>query len=140
MLKQSGIKQVVETDMTGTALWIQHLQRSAAVRIGLPVKAIGDTLAKLPALSGQKQLVDCGSGFIYTTLPKLAAAQAQPWLADVRRLTQQQGGYAVALSLPDSWRGDIDPWGYQPSTLQLMRALKARWDPAGILNPGAFIC
>ncbi len=143
-LQQAGIKQVVETATTGTAVWMQHLQRSSpdscAVRIGAPVKAVGDTLAKLPALPGQKQLVDCGAGFIYTTLPTLEAAQAQTWLAEVRRLTQQQGGYAVALSLPDSWRGVVDPWGYQPSALHLMRALKARWDPAGILNAGAFIC
>jgi glycolate oxidase FAD binding subunit len=33
----------------------------------------------------------------------------------------------------------LDPWGYAPDTLPLMRQLRARWDPAGCLNPGAFL-
>jgi glycolate oxidase FAD binding subunit len=49
------------------------------------------------------------------------------------------GGYAVAMTTPASLRPQIDPWGYQPDALALMRSLKARWDPAGILNSGAFI-
>jgi FAD/FMN-containing dehydrogenase len=34
---------------------------------------------------------------------------------------------------------EINPWGYSPDTLPLMRQLKAHWDPKGILNPGVFL-
>jgi FAD/FMN-containing dehydrogenase len=35
--------------------------------------------------------------------------------------------------------GTSGVWGYTPDSLDLMRALKARWDPRGLLNPGTFI-
>ena len=41
------------------------------------------------------------------------------------------------LSAPG--QGDLDVWGYAPDTLDLMRALKKRWDARGLLNPGAFL-
>ncbi len=47
---------------------------------------------------------------------------------------------AVVLDAPASLRGQIDPWG-SPSggELELMRRIKARFDPAGTCNPGLFV-
>jgi glycolate oxidase FAD binding subunit len=36
-------------------------------------------------------------------------------------------------------RSDLDAWGEPPTTMPTMRALKRRFDPAGILAPGRFI-
>jgi FAD/FMN-containing dehydrogenase len=30
-------------------------------------------------------------------------------------------------------------WRHLPDSLDLMRALKARWDPRGLLNPSEFL-
>ncbi len=68
------------------------------------------------------------------------------------------GGYAAVMDawprarpaqhVPEAGRGhrpaqaaeaELDRWGYAPQSLALMRALKARWDPAGLFNPGAFL-
>jgi glycolate oxidase FAD binding subunit len=49
------------------------------------------------------------------------------------------GGYAFVMSSDGVDDGEFDPWGYTPETLTLMRCLKARWDPAGCLNPGMFV-
>jgi glycolate oxidase FAD binding subunit len=44
----------------------------------------------------------------------------------------------VVLDAPPSLRGKIDSWGPRdPGTVELMRRVKERFDPAGVCNPGA---
>jgi glycolate oxidase FAD binding subunit len=44
----------------------------------------------------------------------------------------------VVLDAPVSLRGKIDSWGPRdPGTVELMRRVKERFDPAGVCNPGA---
>jgi glycolate oxidase FAD binding subunit len=46
----------------------------------------------------------------------------------------------VVLDAPPAVRAAIDPWGEaDPPALELMRRVKARFDPAGALRPGAFV-
>jgi hypothetical protein len=49
----------------------------------------------------------------------------------------------VILDAPDSVRSRLDPWGAgatpRPAELELMRRIKARFDPAGTCNPGLFV-
>ena len=47
-------------------------------------------------------------------------------------------GEAVVEVLPESARGRRDVFGGSPA-LSLMRSLKDRFDPNGILNPGRFV-
>jgi glycolate oxidase FAD binding subunit len=47
---------------------------------------------------------------------------------------------AVILDASGALRGQADPWGAQPGReLDLMRRIKARFDPAGTCNPGLFV-
>jgi glycolate dehydrogenase FAD-binding subunit len=47
---------------------------------------------------------------------------------------------AVILDAPGATRAQADPWGVQPGgELDLMRRIKARFDPAGTCNPGLFV-
>ncbi len=139
---------VIETNVTGTSVWANHLSQAGAeglaVRIGLPAQALSEIGQTLPPLAGQQNLLDFGAGMIYTTLPTgtpvVTLESVQVWLTAVRRLAHAHGGYATVMAMPTLWRGALEPWGYQPESIQLMRSLKARWDPAGILNVGAFIC
>jgi glycolate oxidase FAD binding subunit len=52
-----------------------------------------------------------------------------------------QGSSAIVLDLPVSARGAVDPWAAQEDgpELALMRAVKHRFDPAGVCNPGIFV-
>jgi len=109
------------------------------VRIGVPSNVLATMAHQLPRLAGQQDLLDFGAGLIYTVLPGVELEAAQAWLANVRQLAKAQGGYAVVIAAPPSIQNSLDPWGQQPEVLPIMRALKARWDPAGILNPGRFI-
>jgi len=43
------------------------------------------------------------------------------------------------LAAPGASRGRLEGWGDVPSSLETMRALKARFDPRGTLSPGRFV-
>jgi glycolate oxidase FAD binding subunit len=50
------------------------------------------------------------------------------------------GSAAVVLDLPASARGAVDPWNLgEGAELEMMRGLKAGFDPAGICNRGVFV-
>lgn len=42
----------------------------------------------------------------------------------------------VLEQMPSGWKQGLDPWGASPASLPLMRALKQRFDPDGVLSPG----
>jgi glycolate oxidase FAD binding subunit len=47
---------------------------------------------------------------------------------------------AMLLDAPEELRGEIDPWGATTAaSLELMRRVKARFDPTGVCNPGIFV-
>ena len=68
-----------------------------------------------------------------------AVEEAGAWLEKLRQPAVALDGYAVVMDLPEHWQGKLDRWGYQPEAIDLMRGLKGRWDPEGILNYGEFI-
>jgi glycolate oxidase FAD binding subunit len=67
------------------------------------------------------------------------AAEVVRTVGALRATLVVEGGYAVLDDAPDRLRSALDLWGAPPSTLPLMQALKAQWDPQGILNPGRYI-
>jgi glycolate oxidase FAD binding subunit len=46
---------------------------------------------------------------------------------------------ATVLAGGETLRGSIDAWGPEPTTIATMRAIKAHFDPAGILAPGRYV-
>jgi glycolate oxidase FAD binding subunit len=66
----------------------------------------------------------------------VAAAAA---IASARSSLAAGGGSLVLEEAPDDVRAHADPWGPPPAAFELMRALKARLDPGGRLNPGRFV-
>jgi glycolate oxidase FAD binding subunit len=55
--------------------------------------------------------------------------------ADVRRAFER----ATVLAGGTQLRAAIDAWGFEPPTIATMRAIKAHFDPAGILAPGRYV-
>ena len=75
--------------------------------------------------------MDLANGMLYIAPAPLPQVKA------LRETALCLAGYAVLVNGPQDQ--GIDPWGYTPDTLPLMRQLKACWDPHGILNPGVFL-
>ncbi len=126
------------TAFTGTELWSDFLgaPHDLLLRTGVPVKTLREVIqAQESALNGLPLLIDAASGACYVGCAEenVPAMEPAAWLATLRQHALNAGGYTIAMSLPESLQGNVDPWGYRPEALDLMQALKARWDPASIL-------
>jgi glycolate oxidase FAD binding subunit len=122
--------EVVEDD---EALWERQRagQRSSGgtvVRVSTTQRGLGAALAAGPRAVGR-----AAAGLVWITLPDgdLRAVQ------DLReRLAPAP---CVVLDAPDAVRDALDPWGeIGRGELELMRRVKARFDPFGTCNPGVF--
>lgn len=126
---------------SGTTLWARFLRhaptRALSVRVGI---APQDVAAWMQAHVAQwpNYLVDVASGLVYVIASFDDAKTAQGWLGAIRQAALTSGGYALVMQMPDEWQDVVDWWGYRPDALDLMRALKARWDATGILERSRF--
>jgi glycolate oxidase FAD binding subunit len=60
-------------------------------------------------------------------------------LHDLPRLVAAEAGYVVVEAAPTALKEQLAVWGPPPPSFGVLKALKAKFDPAGILNPGRFI-
>lgn len=118
------------------------------VRLGtLPsrVHAVMDAVVQLLApLALHTSIVsDCGVGLVRLCIRGLAAGAVDERLIDavrgLPRLVAADGGYVVVEAAPPDVKENVDVWGPPPSAFALLKALKRKFDPEAILNPGRFI-
>jgi glycolate oxidase FAD binding subunit len=64
------------------------------------------------------------------------AQQQAAAIEELRRHALARGGSAVLVAASAAVKVIVDPWGEVGDGLPLMRSVKARFDPNGILNPG----
>lgn len=130
-------------DISGTDYWAAMLgpryHESLRLRSAVAPKDLPNYLLSQSQLSAAPFLVDFASGFVYSALDNVEKQSASSSVDSLRKAALSLGGYLVVLDLPETIRGSLDAWGYQPDTLELMKRLKAKWDPAGILNRGSFL-
>jgi glycolate oxidase FAD binding subunit len=72
--------------------------------------------------------------------PEPAADAIALALAELRAGLQPLGGYAVVEDCPSAMRPTLDIWGPAPGSARLMLALRERWNPSEVLNPGRYVC
>ncbi|HUJ30024.1 MAG TPA: FAD-binding oxidoreductase [Candidatus Acidoferrum sp.] len=85
-----------------------------------------------------------GVGIIYAAL--LPDSLGDDWCARTVRTANQiqvsvarAEGHGTIPWCPSEWKSSLSVWGADPSDLPQMRALKAVFDPHGILSPGRFV-
>jgi len=133
VLQAEGAVATTLTDspLSGSEIWCRWLREAAPSET---VLRIGVTLRNLPALLQNNTLfvADLASGLLYAR----GSPRAMEGLGQMARSSD---GYAVTLSAPTTPEDRGALWDYRPDALNLMRALKTRWDPQGLCNPGAFL-
>lgn len=95
----------------------------------------GSDLAPVIAHAGPlvRGLVDAGSSVAWL-------APADPGrVAELRTAAERGGGSVVLLRAPDDLRRAIGTWGSPSGGHDIMRRLKERFDPDGVLGPGRFV-
>ena len=60
-------------------------------------------------------------------------------LRQIQSTAVSLGGDAIVETCPQAAKELIDVWGVAPSGMEIMRRIKAQFDPDNVLNPGRFI-
>lgn len=111
------------------------------LRVSVPVSAQPRAIGVLLEHLGDAVTVrgSAGTGVLHAGLPAtVAVASLQAALRGVRALLPRTGGSCVVVTAPAQTRAAVDMWGPVPG-LQLMRRLKAQFDPAGRFASGRFV-
>ncbi|HEX6552296.1 MAG TPA: FAD-linked oxidase C-terminal domain-containing protein [Ktedonobacteraceae bacterium] len=139
VLRTKGGPESLEVEgLSGTDIWAASLAGSRGtllVRAGVAAKDVAAYINdQAAALNEEAFLADMSSGLVYAVASHMdAVEEAGAWLEKLRQPAVALDGYAVVMDMPEDWQGKIDRWGYQPQAVDLMRRLKGRWDPEGIL-------
>ena len=83
-----------------------------------------------------------GSGVLYLTVPVTSDTDFQQIadaLTKLRQSAMKAQGNLIIETAPPELKRHIDVWGPVGGTLSLMKQVKAKFDPDGLLNPGRFI-
>ncbi len=103
-------------------------------KIGIIPNQMVDFLALMHSQTQGLAMINLGTG-----LGKFKAAITVSQIEEMRSLLNAAQGFLTVLSAPKAVKKQLEPWGYQGNTLELMRQLKAKFDPNYILNPARFV-
>lgn len=135
MMRELGLEHVDVTDDDG-ALWAR--QRSGQRSAERALVRVAARPTRLPVVLRAADA--CGA-----TLVGRAAFGTSYLELDADRIGPLRAGLAtdtvaVVLDLPEALRGQVDAWGASDGApLELMRSVKRRFDPSGVLNRGVFV-
>jgi glycolate oxidase subunit GlcD len=137
-LRKAGAAAPSDGTVTATGAWAALLGAAGddgcLVRAGVPARALQAYWAMIPVLerNAATWCVDVSNGLAYALHPGAADDTLTPWLAAVREPALALGGYAAVMAAHVA--SQIDRTGYRPEGEEVVRRLKARWDPAGVLG------
>ena len=162
LLRESGagdvaVLQAVESqtllaDLTNLG-WNEETKPYLSMRVAAPPSAVAAVAAQCvetnlqAAAQGMAPGVAADPGFGLVRLYWWVGAVSE-WVDDgllletllrTRRTAREAGGQVVVEHCPPSLKKQIDVWGGQPESIELMRRLKGKFDPSGILNPRRFV-
>lgn len=130
------------------AFWARHdaVREGGALRVKLtatPSRLPEMVCTWVPAILGE---LSPAAAAVYPTLgiafvsgDPASPAGVATGLRDARSAAVATGGSLVLCEAPAAVRPALDPWGPPPPSLDLMRALKDRFDPDRRLAPGRFV-
>ena len=106
-------------------------------RITVPRQEIFGVIQTLRSWHDPTIISDAATGTIWFACPAPNAGVQK--YAELSSLARERRGHAVIFAAPNELKRGVEVWGDSPPTISLMRDIKQRFDPAGLLNPGRFL-
>ena len=106
--------------------------------VALRVRVLGsrcEAMRRVLLGAGLRVSIDLGLGVLHGRGVVGSAAA----LDVIRGKAEESGGFATFEQMPEAWRNALDVFGPLGGTEELVATLKAKLDPADILNPGRFV-
>lgn len=131
--------------------WDDDTLPALGLKVNLPPAAVGKLAAYVESQKPGEQwgvVTDVGFGTAHLlrwderAADDAAIADTIAQIADLRERARALGGTAVVEHCPLAVKAGIDVWDSGPNLeqeLAIMRRIKDKFDPAGILNPGRFM-
>lgn len=142
--EQPGLAEgPVDVDVGASVEAVARPEGSSAVvlRAGVApatlVAWLGVAIARASRSGRVSAHAHAGVGVARLRIEEAEAVPVRRLLATLREAAAERGGYVVVEHAPAQWA--LDPWGPPPVTLELMRATKHAFDPAGRLGGGRFV-
>lgn len=115
----------------------QRSARGLRWRIAALPEALPGSVERLLA-AGASLVVHPGLRLVYADLPLEPSGDGAAAFALAEDVSRRGAGHFVCECAPPEVKRGRDVFGVDPGPAALMRALKSRFDPAGVLNPGRF--
>jgi len=84
-------------------------------------------------------IVHAGSGIVYIHLCDPDPSTVPEVVSHLRDRAVASGGNLVVCAAPVEAKQRMDVWGRSGGDVEVMRVLKAKIDPKGVMNPGRFV-
>ncbi|GAC1657256.1 MAG: FAD-binding oxidoreductase [Candidatus Dormibacteraceae bacterium] len=132
-----GVRRIVGElgwESAPASSWTRHAAHGSAdwARLSVRPGDIRGLVATLPEAA--HWIAAPGAGVVHW----LDVKDADTFLA-ARTAAVAAGGSAVLLAAPVAFKKAVGAWGAAPPTLDLMRRMKAAFDPRGTLSPGRYL-
>ena len=152
VFSQPGREAEVLSDAEAASFWEEIARLAVAgddeviLEVAIPIAAtlrMLGLLEKMLGLDEEKVTLAAhpGLGIINLRFPfvEKGVAGTLETIRRVRRCAYRRGGSVEVENAPLEVKKRISVWGVEPDGLDIMRRLKERFDPAGILSPGRFV-
>jgi glycolate oxidase FAD binding subunit len=151
VLALAGVSGTVADDDASEAWWRRHGQEfgvlahnDALIRFSSEASLVAELAANVVALLnriGSSPIsfrVSPGLGLVDVRIPPPNPVGDESSLATLQRAGFDIARQCVILAAPPESKVDLDVWGREPESIDVMRSLKMEFDPARTLNPGRF--
>jgi glycolate oxidase FAD binding subunit len=124
--------------------WWAKLPGPVTLKVTCTLSAVPKLVASVSSLASRSEVParltgSAGTGVMFVGLPEdVGPAQLGSFLEGVRAAAAASGGHATLLRAPRALGPSLDTWGAVPG-LELMRRVKAQFDPGRRLAPGRFV-
>jgi len=131
--------------LAGFHTWLAEDPSLVVLKAALPIAALEDFLGRARQEADRESLrlatfAQPGVGIAHLCLLEVKQVDAlRGFVERVRKLAVEIGGAVTVERCSTELKSAIDVWGPVGDDFEMMRKVKAAWDPKGILSPGRFV-